>query len=199
MLRSRRIARTEGASYRVSDRAPWSPAQLVVSVAGIFFIVLGGVALARAGVHFEDVPLTRVQVAGLWFTNMSALITLVAGVLMLAGAIDPDGAKATMWLFGVVLIAFGLVVAISPQPFTNMWGYHAANGVFYVVVGAVLLLAGAVSPVFHSSRRVVSERGLVDEDTVPQLQEPRTPRAPTAAPEAPVGTATERRDRSVGV
>jgi multisubunit Na+/H+ antiporter MnhB subunit len=185
MFMSRRVARTEGASYRVADRAPWSPAQLIVAIAGIVFIVLGGVALARAGVHFDNVPFTRTQVAGLWFTNMSALITLVVGVLMLAGAIDPDGAKATMWLFGVVLIAFGLIVAISPQPFTNMWGFHSANGVFYVVVGAILLLAGAISPVFYSSRRrVVSQRGMVDDDGVP----------PT-----PVGTTSERGDRAASL
>jgi uncharacterized membrane protein HdeD (DUF308 family) len=167
MLRSRQMVTTEGTNYRGTSRAPWSPAQLIVAIAGIVFIVLGGVALARAGVHFQNVPLTRTQVAGLWFTNMSALITLVAGVIMLVGAIDPASAKATMWFFGVVLIAFGLIVAISPQSFMNMWGYNTANGVFYVVVGAILVLAGAVSPVFYSRRQVVSEHRAIDDEAGP--------------------------------
>ncbi len=164
MFSSRRVAARDGSRTRVSERAPWSPAQLVVAIVGLVFVVLGGVALARAGLHFNDVPLTRTQVAGLWFTDVSALVTLVGGVVMLVGAIDPDSAKATMWLFGVVLIAFGLIVAISPQPFTNMWGFNAANGVFYVVAGAVLVLAGAVSPVFYSRRSVVSRRRVVDDE-----------------------------------
>ena len=177
MFRSGRVAQTEGQSYRVADRAPWSPAQLVVAAAGILFIVIGGVALARAGLHFDNVPLTRTQVAGLWFTNMSALITLVAGVVILVGAIDPDSAKATMWFFGVILIAFGLIVAISPTPFTNMWGYNSASGVFYVVVGGVLVLAGAVSPVFYSRRRTVSSQRMVDGDAMALPADPYDERA----------------------
>jgi uncharacterized membrane protein HdeD (DUF308 family) len=187
MFRSRQIARSEGASYRVAERPPWSPAQIVVGIAGVLFIVLGGSALARAGLHFDAVPLTRTQVAGLWFTNLSALITLIAGVIMLAGAIDPDGAKATMWFFGIVLIAFGLIVAISPHPFTNMWGYTAANGVFYLIVGAILLVAGAVSPVFYSRRSVVAQHEVVDDEAVPV--------AP--APVYPPGAATYERPGSV--
>jgi multisubunit Na+/H+ antiporter MnhB subunit len=167
MFRSRRVVGTEGASYRVADRPPWSPAQLVVGIVGIVFIVIGGVALARAGLHFDNIPLTRTQVAGLWFTNMSALITLVAGVIMLVGAIDPDAAKATMWFFGVVLIAFGLIVAISPQPFARMWGFNSANGVFYVIAGAILVLAGALSPVFYSRRSMVSSQHVVDDVAAP--------------------------------
>ncbi len=169
MLRSRQVAASEGASYRVSNRAPWSPAQIVVAVVGLIFIVIGGAALARAGVHFDAVPLSRTEIAGLWFTNMSALITLVAGVIMLLGAIDPDAAKATMWFFGVLLIAFGLIVAISPQPFATMWGYGTANGVFYIIAGAVLLLAGAVSPVYYSRHYVRSERQVVEDDVVPAV------------------------------
>jgi hypothetical protein len=115
MFRSSRVAQTEGESYRVAARAPWSPAQLVVAAAGILYVVIGGAALARAGLHFDNVPLTRTLLAGLWFTNMSALITLVAGVIMLVGAIDPDSAKATMWFFGVILIAFGLIVPSAPR------------------------------------------------------------------------------------
>ena len=196
MLWSRRVASTEGANYRVAERPPWSPAQLVVAIAGLVFIVIGGVGLARAGLHFDAVPLSRTQVAGLWFTNMSALITLVAGVIMLVGAIDPDAAKATMWFFGVILIAFGLIVAISPRPFTNMWGFTTANGVFYVVVGAILVLAGAISPVFYSRRQVVSSGRVVEDDAMaaPPVADPYAarPMAPVDDPYAGAGAAPRR-------
>lgn len=146
-------------NYRVTERPPWSPAQLVAVAAGIVLVVIGGVALARGGVHFDAVPLTHSTVIGLHFTCMSALIQLVAGVLLLGGGAFPDAAKSTMAFFGVVLLAFGLIVAIDPTPFFNMWGYTTANGVFYAVVGGVLLVAAAVSPIFFSRRRVVSGGG----------------------------------------
>jgi uncharacterized membrane protein HdeD (DUF308 family) len=207
MFMSRRIARSEGANYRVASRAPWSPAQFVVAIAGVVFIVIGGVALARAGVNFHNIPMTRTQVAGLWFTNLSAIVTLVAGVIMLAGAIDPDGAKATMWFFGILLIAFGLIVAITPTSFTNMWGYTTANGVFYVVTGAILLLAGALSPVFYSRRQVVSQSEMVDDDVAPVQQVPVQPGQSVrnvqpvqpVQQQRPVARTYERDDHSVGI
>ena len=164
---SRQVARTEGARYRISNRSPWSPAQVVLALVALIFIVIGGAALARAGVDFHAVPFSRTQVAGLWFTNMSALITLLAGVVLLIGAADPMGAKASVWFFGVLLIAFGLIVAISPAPFTNMWGYSAANGIFYIIAGAILVIAGVVSPVFYSRQAVVSQSQIIDHETVP--------------------------------
>jgi len=172
MVWSRQVARAENSRYRVSNRAPWSPAQIVLAVVGLVFIVLGGAALARAGVDFHAVPLTRTQIAGLWFTNMSALITLIAGVCLLIGAIDPMGAKSSIWFFGVLLIAFGLIVAISPSAFTNMWGYSTANGIFYLIAGAVLVLTGVISPVFYSRHAVVSEREILDDEAVPVAPPP---------------------------
>jgi hypothetical protein len=120
---------------------------------------------------------------------MSALIQLVAGVFMLVGAIEPAAAKSTMWFFAAVLIAFGLIVAIDPTPFTNMWGYTTASGVFYVVVGAILVLAAALSPVFYSRQRVVSNEVLEDDD-VPMVKGVERQR------EAQTGY---RRDRAVGL
>jgi hypothetical protein len=155
----RSVATGGESTYRVIERPPWSPAQLVAVAAGIVLVVIGGVALARGGIHFDAVPVTRSTVIGLHFTCLSALIQLVAGVLLLGGGAYPDTAKSTMAFFGVVLLAFGLIVAIDPTPFFTMWGYTTANGVFYAVVGGVLLVAAAVSPIFFSRRRVVSGGG----------------------------------------
>jgi hypothetical protein len=163
MFEARRVARTEGATVRVSNRAPWSPAQVVLAVVGMVFIVTGGVALARAGLHFNAIPLTRTHIAGLWFTSLSAVIQLVAGVIMLVGSIEPSAAKSTMWFFSLVLIAFGLIVAIDAASFVNMWGYGTANGVLDVIAGAILMLAVVLSPVFYSRHQVVSREVLQDD------------------------------------
>lgn len=163
MPRMQQTVVTDGEShYRVTERPAWSPAQLVAVVAGIVLIVLGGVALARGGVHFNAIPFTHSAVVGLHYSCLSAIIQLAAGVLLLGGGAYPDAAKSTMVFFGVVLITWGLIVAIDAQPFYNLWGYTTADGVFYVVVGAILLVVGAVSPIIFSRfsrRRVVSGGG----------------------------------------
>ena len=37
------------------ERGPWSPAQVVALAIGLFFAVLGGIALARTGLDLNDV------------------------------------------------------------------------------------------------------------------------------------------------
>jgi peptidoglycan/LPS O-acetylase OafA/YrhL len=162
MARYRQVAAEDGTETRVVERPPWSPAQIVAVISGIVLVVVGGVALARSGVNFSNVPATHSTVAGLHFTSMSALIQLVAGVFLLAGGAYPDTAKGSMAFWGAVLLAFGLVVAIDSVPFFTMWGYTKSNGVFYAVIGGVLILAAAVSPIIFSRRRVVSTQQPVE-------------------------------------
>jgi len=49
-----------------------------------------------------------------------------------------------------------------------MWGFTRSNGVFYAVIGGVLLLAAAVSPIIFSHRRVVSSQQPVDPYKTPR-------------------------------
>jgi len=152
----RSVVTQDGSSYRVSDRPPWSPAQLVAVAVGVILVVIGGVALARGGINFSDIASTHSAVAGFGYTCLSALIQLVVGVLIIGGGVFPDAAKGTMAFFGVVLLAFGLIVAIDSTPFVSQWGYTRSTGVLYAILGAVLLVAAAVSPVFYSTRRTRS-------------------------------------------
>jgi hypothetical protein len=136
---------------RVVRRPAWSPTQFVVLAVGMVLIVFGGVALARAGLHFTNVPSTRTKVAGLGFTSMSALITIVAGVIIACGSAHPWAARTMGWMSGVVLFAFGLVVALAPTSFTNMWGFTTANGVVLAIMGGILMLAAAIFPILGRS------------------------------------------------
>ena len=145
----RSVVAEDGSRYRVSDRPPWSPAQLVAVAVGIILVVIGGVALARGGINFSDIASTHSTVAGFGYTCLSALVQLVVGVIIIGGGVFPGAAKGTMAFFGVVLLAFGLIVAIDSTPFVNNWGYSRSTGVLYAILGAVLLVAAAVSPVFY--------------------------------------------------
>jgi uncharacterized membrane protein HdeD (DUF308 family) len=144
---------------RVVQRPPWSPTQFVVLIVGVVLIVFGGVALARTGIHFTNVPFTRTKVAGLGFTCLSAVVTIVAGVIVACCSAHPYAARTVGWLAGVVFIAFGLVVALAPTAFTNMWGFTTANGVALIICGAVLAVAAAVFPVLLGSSTSYARSG----------------------------------------
>ena len=60
-----------------------------------------------------------------------------------------------MAFFGVLLVAWGIVIAADTTRLFTMWGYTKGTGIFYIVVGAVLVLAAALSPIFFPSRREV--------------------------------------------
>lgn len=144
-------ARSEQRQRTAVTWPAWSPTQIVALVVAVAIIVVGGVALGRAGVTFSNVPAHRSMVIGLGFTSMSALITLVAGVVIAIGCVHPYSARFVSGGFGVVFLAFGLVVAVTPQPFFNMWNFTTANGVVIACLGVVLLLSTLVSPVFERS------------------------------------------------
>jgi len=153
--------RVEG--YQVIEHAPWSPAQAIVLGAGLVLAVIGGIALARTGLHFSNIAATHAQVAGLRHTSLSAVIELGVGVVLLGVGAIPGAARGLMTFFGVVLLGAGLVVAIQPSSFRKWFGYDAANGVFIAIIGGVLLLAAMVSPVIWGARdrhRVGTTRGV---------------------------------------
>lgn len=144
-----------GAVIREVRRAAWSPAQLIDVAAGVLLVVLGGVGLARAGTNFSDLTYAHSQVIGLGVTPLSAVAELVAGVLLLAGAAYAASSKAMSSFVGVVMLAFGLVVALDQAPFHRAWDFGRPNGIACAIAGAVLLLSSIASPVFSSRRRIV--------------------------------------------
>jgi hypothetical protein len=93
---------------------------------------------------------------GLHFTCLSAIVQLGAGVLLLGACVFPMSAKSAMATFGVLLVAWGIVIVADITRLFTMWGYTKGTGIFYIVIGAVLVLAAALSPIFFSSRREVS-------------------------------------------
>jgi hypothetical protein len=180
-MRQRRVNQTvnqDGSVVRETTRGAWSPAQIIGFVAGLVFVVLGGVALAKTGLNFSNVALHHTQVAGLGATPVSALVELGVGLFLLAGDAHPSTAKATMSFFGALMLAFGLIVTFRPAPFFAAWDYTKGTGLFYVVVGAILLLAAALSPVFSSRRQVVVERAssarAEDDRAVPPADTPNS-------------------------
>jgi len=143
-------------------RWEWSPAQVAGCIVGTLFVVLGGVALARAGIDVQHLTEKHVQVAGAGHTQLLAYMELGYGILMLAAASVPDAARGFMSFLGLVALAFGLVVAIQPSSFTHSLGITGGGyGVFLIIVGAVTVVVANISPVVFRRRYsagVVGER-----------------------------------------
>ncbi|MGH9169399.1 MAG: DUF4383 domain-containing protein [Acidimicrobiales bacterium] len=151
---STRVQYSQGATTHEVAHAAWSPAQIVTVVVGLFLLVTGAVGLAHTGFNFSSVPSTRRTLLGMPFTSVSALAELIAGVVVLAPSAAPRAAKATASVLGVIILAWGLIVALDTAPFGRYWAYDRQDGILYVVIGAVLLVTAAVSPVFLSRREV---------------------------------------------
>ena len=143
----RQISRSAESTARVVERPAWSPAQLLALVGGIVLVVIGGIALARTGTDFSNIPATHATVAGLHFTCLSAIVQLVAGVVLLVGTVRPASAKWTSAVLGVLSLAWGIII----------------------VAGAILLLGGVVSPIFFSRRGEVRSGSGQYVDTAPRF------------------------------
>ena len=145
------VARSSASNYSTSvQHAPWSPAQAVALILGIVFLVLGGIALARTGINFNDVTGTHVRVAGSTQTQLMAYIELIFGALLiLAGAI-PGAGRGLMSFCGVVALVFGIVVTAQSSSFYHSLGIGKGYGVFSIIIGAVLLVSSIIAPIYWS-------------------------------------------------
>lgn len=129
-----------------SGRAPrWSgtPARVVGLVAGILFLVLGIVALARAGLAGIGTDLTDPHVVvGAWHLSpLHAILQVVLGLMLLAGASSPVDVGSLVVLGGVSLVA-GLVLLIETGAFHGWLGVHRPAAWLYLGAGVVTLVAG---------------------------------------------------------
>jgi hypothetical protein len=158
--------RTDRATGRVEStttvKDPWSPAQILAGVIGLFMTVLGGVALARL-LPTDSLTGETTTVIGMGFTVVMAAITLVLGLVFLGGAGRPANARQGMISLGVALLAFGIVTFIEPEALGGALGVNQTSGVVYAIVGLIAAIAGIASPTM-TSRRAVEERVEQDEE-----------------------------------
>lgn len=153
MIEADRLSERQAVHRRV-ERAPWSPAQVVALAIGIVFAVLGAVALARTGIHTDNLTAKHVAVAGFHHTAVLGIIELVFGLLMIAAGAIPGAGRGTMTFLGILALGFGIVVIVQATSFHRTLGVHPANGWLFVISGGLSLLAAMVSPVFFSHDRV---------------------------------------------
>jgi hypothetical protein len=134
-----------GGGSRTAPRMRFDVLQIAAWVVGLYLIVGGLVALARAG--FDDLapfePL--VEVGDQTLTPIHALLWLIIGAIVLsAGSGVAD--ERRLRLGGVVLGIVGAVFLIEPDAFSDYLGVTAESGTMLLAVAALLVAASFVPP-----------------------------------------------------
>jgi predicted anti-sigma-YlaC factor YlaD len=142
----------EETTQHVYDRRAWSPAQIVAGVAGFALVVIGGIALARLG-FAGSITGETTSVAGFEATRLWAIVEIVLGVILLGTAASPYRVRGGLTTLGILLAAFGVIVAVEPDAFTEALGTDQTSGILWLIVGVVLVAAAWMSPTIVSQRR----------------------------------------------
>lgn len=154
-----------GSRVTIGDRGPghhggpgrfrFDALQVGAWLTGIYLLVSGLVALARAG--FAEIRIFEpvVAVGGFGMTPLLAFIAIIVGLLLLAGGTG-EVQEGALRFGGVVLGVIGAVWLIEPGAFTPYLGVTEASGLQHLIIGLILVVASFVPPVdFHYSQPTV--------------------------------------------
>ncbi|MFO7777676.1 MAG: hypothetical protein R6V28_04920 [Nitriliruptoraceae bacterium] len=137
--------RGPGEYGRSSPRMRFDPLQLVAWLLGLWTIVTGVIALARAG--FDDLAVFTpvVEVAGAPLTPLLATLLLLLGIVLLTlatGEVD----DRTLRILGVVCAISGVVWLIEPDAFEPYLATQTEHGTRALLVGGGLVAASFLPP-----------------------------------------------------
>lgn len=119
---------------------PGSLSSVVSGLVGVVLLVIGIVAVARAGLG--DLTSPAVAVGPFVRTPLFGLIEIVLGLVALATAADRDVRGASV--LAVVTGVAGIVWVIESGAFSGILGLTMATGWLYVAIAAALLVAVSV-------------------------------------------------------
>jgi hypothetical protein len=134
---------------------PWSPLQLIGLIVGIGMGVLGVAAVARTGFDTSHIYTPHDLVWKFPHSPLLGVIEIGFGLLMVLGSVVPGGWRSFLALLGAISLAFGIVVLVEAAPNRlNDWlAVTHRNGWLFTAIGAVVVLAALLSPVFGGVQR----------------------------------------------
>lgn len=142
--------KVEAAEYErreVAYRWRWSAAQGAVVGAGIFLLIIGGVALARLATAGIDTVIDPEVTVGIWQrTTLMAVIELVLGVTLIVSGAQNVLAEGAYRALGAITLAFGVVLFVQPATFDGILGASRNTGWLYAILGGGLLGIGFGPP-----------------------------------------------------
>jgi hypothetical protein len=135
----------------------FDPASIITSLFGIVLLIVGLVAVTRAG--FDD-GLTgadnAVEVAGFTHTPLLGIIVAVAGLFLLLAGITRSREGAIF--LSIVLGVAGVVAAIQEESFDDSLAIESSYAWLIVVGSAIVLLANLIIPTLTSRSTVYRAR-----------------------------------------
>jgi len=143
-----------GVEHRSVLWAPWSPAQAVALIIGVFYLILGAVALAASGGNTSGFAANpHVTALGFHQTPVLGIIEIAFGLFMVMAGAIPGAGRGTMAFLGTLALAFGIIVLAAYASMYNTLGTDNADGWLYLITGIITLIAGMVAPVFLGRSR----------------------------------------------
>jgi len=137
----------------------FSPGQLVTGAVGVVLVIVGILAVTRAGIDGSlDTPTT--DILGLTHSALGGLVEIGAGLLLLVGSASATSRGVAAFI-GAALVIAGIVIAAGTTGLLQDLGTESSTGWFLAVMGGIALL-GALVPTFVRSDRAVSSQEHVE-------------------------------------
>ncbi len=142
---------------RPDDALRKTPAQWFGYVAGGLLLLVGLLGFA-ASTSFASSPVTTDTLFFFAVNGWSNLLHVVSGLLLLAAANTRPTAKAVALPFGVLYVFFALWGFIDGNSIFGLFGVDGVASLIHLVLGALGIAAGIVSPTTKGQQRRRRER-----------------------------------------
>ena len=126
----------------------FAPGQIVSLAAGLGFLIVGIVALLRAGIG-DDLSTPVVEVLGFTHTAWLGLAEIGVGLFLIAAGADYRGRAVSVFI-GAALVVAGVVIASAADELPTELGIEEGMGVPLAIVGGIVALSALVLPAFRS-------------------------------------------------
>jgi hypothetical protein len=123
--------------------APWWNALLrvVAAASASVAIAIGAIALLRIDWADAGLDAAAVTVAGMAFSPLIAIATLVLGIIALMSAVSPD--RGSKLFVGALLLVGGIVILMTGTT-EGRWALEDGHAWLAIVVGGILVAAGVL-------------------------------------------------------
>lgn len=124
----------------------FDPLQVVAVLAAVYLLVIGIVAIARAGFFTEGVTSPVVEVGAISATPILGLGLTLVGLVLLwsAGGLEIDDVSIRV-VSGLVLV-LGIVLLIEPNAFRSVLGTDRGDGWHHLLVGGIVMVVSFLPP-----------------------------------------------------
>ncbi len=113
---------------------------IATTVLGGVLLIIGVVALARAGFPGSGLTGATAEVGPFTRTPLTALIEIGVGAVIVIASATAE--KGSLLVVGVLSLVFGVVWLIEPGAFSGPLGVGRDSAALYLVVGVVSAAAG---------------------------------------------------------